>query len=183
MPGGNLRHERGQPLSENILLTLGCAYWTECVGQGPYAPQGSTSLLPKLSVTSKVSAPTSYAWVESRVHFRSSEDVILLEFTNLFRRSTVSPGADVGSFIESKTSVVQTSNVGFTSEVPDYLVVHTGPDHVSKSQQPVCSECDEGSGVYVGLIPWSLAGCPSLCSFRCCCFLFLVAFCWLFRFY
>ena len=35
--------------------------------------------------------------------------------------------ADVGSFIESKTSVVQTSNVGFTSEVSDYLVVHTGP--------------------------------------------------------
>ena len=26
------------------------------------------------------------------------------------------------------TSVVQTSNVGFTSEVYDYLVVHTGPD-------------------------------------------------------
>ena len=37
---------------------------------------------------------------------------------------------DVGSFIESKTLVVQTSNVGFTSEVPDYLVVHTGPDVV-----------------------------------------------------
>ena len=36
--------------------------------------------------------------------------------------------ADVGSFIESKTSVVQTSNVGFTSEVPDYLVVHMGPE-------------------------------------------------------
>ena len=36
--------------------------------------------------------------------------------------------ADVGSFIESKTSVVQTSNVGFTSEVSDHLVVHTGPD-------------------------------------------------------
>ena len=35
---------------------------------------------------------------------------------------------DVGSFIESKTSVVQTSNVGFTSEVSDYLVVHMGPD-------------------------------------------------------
>ena len=35
--------------------------------------------------------------------------------------------ADVGSFIESKTSVVQTSNVGFTSEVSDYLVVHTVP--------------------------------------------------------
>ena len=35
--------------------------------------------------------------------------------------------ADVGSFIESKTSVVQTLNVGFTSEVSDYLVVHTGP--------------------------------------------------------
>ena len=40
----------------------------------------------------------------------------------------MSTSADVGSFIESKTSVVQTSNVGFTSEVPDYLVVHTGPD-------------------------------------------------------
>ena len=36
--------------------------------------------------------------------------------------------ADVGSFIESKMSVVQTLNVGFTSEVSDYLVVHTGPD-------------------------------------------------------
>ena len=43
--------------------------------QGPYAPQGRTPLLPKLSVTSKVSAPTSYAWVGSLVHFRSSEDV------------------------------------------------------------------------------------------------------------
>ena len=50
--------------------------------QSPYAPQGSTSLLPKLSVTSKVSAPTSYAWVRSRVRFRSSEDVTLLEFTS-----------------------------------------------------------------------------------------------------
>ena len=50
--------------------------------QGPYAPQGSTSLLPKLSVTSKVSVRTSYAWVGSRVHFRSSEDVTLLEFTS-----------------------------------------------------------------------------------------------------
>ena len=35
--------------------------------------------------------------------------------------------ADAGSVIESKKSVVQTSNVGFTSEVSDYLVVHTGP--------------------------------------------------------
>ena len=50
---------------------------------GPYAQQGSTSLLPKLSVTSKVSAPTSYAWVGSRVNFRNSEDVTLLEFTSL----------------------------------------------------------------------------------------------------
>ena len=50
--------------------------------QGPYAPQGSTSLLPKLSVTSKVSAPTSSAWVGSRVQNRSSEDVTLLEFTS-----------------------------------------------------------------------------------------------------
>ena len=49
---------------------------------GPYAPQGSTPLLPKLSVISKVSAPTSHAWVGSRVHFRSSEDVTLLEFTS-----------------------------------------------------------------------------------------------------
>ena len=55
-------------------------------GLGPYAPQGSTSLLPKLSVTSKVSARTSYAWVGSRVHFRSSEDVTLLEFTSLVDR-------------------------------------------------------------------------------------------------
>ena len=47
---------------------------------GPYAPQGRTSLLPKLSVTSKVSARTSYACVGS--HFRSSEDVTLLEFTS-----------------------------------------------------------------------------------------------------
>ena len=37
--------------------------------------------------------------------------------------------ADVGSVIESKMSVVQTSNVGYTSEVSDYLVVHTGPGH------------------------------------------------------
>ena len=28
------------------------------------------------------------------------------------------------------TSVVQTSNIGFTSEVSDYLVVHTGPGWV-----------------------------------------------------
>ena len=35
--------------------------------------------------------------------------------------------AVVRSFIESKTMEVQTSNVGFTSEVSDYLVVHTGP--------------------------------------------------------
>ena len=53
---------------------------------GPYAPQGSTSLLPKLSVTSKVSARTSYAWVGSRVHFRSSEDVTLLKFTSPVHR-------------------------------------------------------------------------------------------------
>ena len=50
--------------------------------QGPYAPQGSTSLLPKFSVTSKVSARTMYASVGSRVHFRGSEDVTLLEFTS-----------------------------------------------------------------------------------------------------
>ena len=50
--------------------------------QDPHAPQGSASLLPKLSMTSKVSARTSCAWVGSRVRFRSSEDVTLLEFTS-----------------------------------------------------------------------------------------------------
>ena len=34
--------------------------------------------------------------------------------------------AVVRCFIESKSMEVQTSNVGFTSEVSDYLVVHTG---------------------------------------------------------
>ena len=43
--------------------------------------------------------------------------------------------ADVGSFIESKTSVVQASNVGFTSEVSDYLVVHTGPGLYSPTSE------------------------------------------------
>ena len=36
----------------------------------------------------------------------------------------MSTSADVGSFIGSKTSVAQASNVGFISEVSDYLVVH-----------------------------------------------------------
>ena len=58
--------------------------------QGPYTPQGSTPLLPKLSVTSKVSVPTSYGWVGSRVHFRSSEDVTLLEFTSPVDREYMS---------------------------------------------------------------------------------------------
>ena len=54
--------------------------WAPCrvftrVQLGPYAPQGSASLLPKLSETSKVSARTSCGWVGSRVHIRSSEDV------------------------------------------------------------------------------------------------------------
>ena len=40
---------------------------------------------------------------------------------------TVSTCAVVRSFMESKTTEVQTSNVGFTFEVSDYLVVHTGP--------------------------------------------------------
>ena len=80
--------------------------------QGPYAP-----------VTSKVSAPTFHhrhsTNRESRVHFRSSEDVTL----NLLHRSTVR-----SEFRKYRsTSVVQTSHIGFTSEVSDYLVVHTGP--------------------------------------------------------
>ena len=53
-----------------------------CHDLGPYAPQGSTTLLPKLSVTSKVSARASCAWVGSRVCLRSSEDVTQLEFTS-----------------------------------------------------------------------------------------------------
>ena len=44
--------------------------------------------------------------------------------------------ADVGSVIESKMSVVQTSKVGFTSEVSDYLVVHTGPGAREAAVQP-----------------------------------------------
>ena len=46
--------------------------------------------------------------------------------------------ASVGSFIESKTSVVQISNVDFTSEVSDYLVVHTGPDGVDQLSDLPC---------------------------------------------
>ena len=76
-------------------------------------------------MTSKVSARTSYAWVGSRVHFRSSEDVTLLEFTSPIEREYMRR-----RFIESKTSVIQISNVGFTSEVSDYLVVHMGPEQV-----------------------------------------------------
>ena len=38
--------------------------------------------------------------------------------------------AVVRSFIESKCTEIQTLNVGFTSEVSDYLVVHTGSGHV-----------------------------------------------------
>ena len=45
--------------------------------------------------------------------------------------------SDVGSVIESKMSVVQTSNVGFTSEVEDYLVMHTGPGEGLFSKQLV----------------------------------------------
>ena len=56
--------------------------------------------------------------------FRSSEDETLLEFTSPVGREYMHRRR---SFIESKTTVVQTSNVSFTSEVSDYLVVHTGP--------------------------------------------------------
>ena len=41
----------------------------------------------------------------------------------------------VRSFIESKTTEVQTSNVGFTSEVSDYRVMHTGPGLENKQKQ------------------------------------------------
>ena len=70
---------RNVPTDKVVYLRDGSA-------QGPYAPQGSTSLLPKLSVTSKVSARTSYASVGSRVHFRSTEDETLLEFTSPVER-------------------------------------------------------------------------------------------------
>ena len=52
--------------------------------------------------------------------------------------------ADVGSVIESKMLVVQTSNVGFISEVSDYLVVHTGPGlvfHVGRIWEKNCACC------------------------------------------
>ena len=51
--------------------------------------------------------------------------------------------ADVLSFIESKTSEVQTSHVGFTSEVSDYLVVHMGPEHQSFERE---RGVEKGSG-------------------------------------
>ena len=72
----------GYVLSPSLVIHTGYVLSPFLVLQGPYAPQGSTPLLPKLSVTSKVSAPTSHAWVGSLVHFRSSEDVTLLEFTS-----------------------------------------------------------------------------------------------------
>ena len=65
-----------------ILSFLLCEPLLDLNDLGPYAPHDSTTLLPKLSVTSKVSARTSHAWVGSRVRFRSSEDVTLLEFTS-----------------------------------------------------------------------------------------------------
>ena len=94
--------------------------------QGPYAPQGSTALLPKLSVTSKVSARTSCAWVGSRVRFRSSEDVTLLEFTSPVDREYMRRCQKV--LLNLKPGKYRLPTVGFTSEVSDYLVVHTGPD-------------------------------------------------------
>ena len=68
--------------TEQLRSSFFCRTVVEWNHLGPYAPQGSTILLPKLSVTSKVSARTSCAWVGSRVRFRSSEDVTLLEFTS-----------------------------------------------------------------------------------------------------
>ena len=62
--------------------------------------------------------------------------------------------ADVGSFIGSKTSAVQTSYVSFTSEVPDYLEVHTGP-----GREPwtcvVGVSCDGSAVVSVCREPWT----------------------------
>ena len=37
------------------------------------------------------------------------------------------------------TSVVQTSNIGFTSEVSDYLVVHTGPEQQTNVTTAIAS--------------------------------------------
>ena len=68
------------PLVLSVSLSL--PTYRPVIALGPNAPQGSTTLLPKLSVTSKVSARTSCALVGSRVRFRSSEDVTLLEFTS-----------------------------------------------------------------------------------------------------
>ena len=72
--------------------------------------------------------------------------------------------ADVGSFIESKTSVVQTSNVGFTSEVSDYLVVHTGP---GRSRVTVMNEVDATLTAPVGKWSASFFGRGLLSTWHC----------------
>ena len=76
---------------------------------------------------------------------------------------TLSTCAVVRSFIESKTTEVQDSNVGFTSEVSDYLVVHTGPGGVIHVESMVlkCLHCQVPDGIRsaVGLVgPWSVYG-------------------------
>ena len=76
---------------------------------------------------------------------------------------------DVGGFIESKTSVVQTSNVGFTSDVSDYLVVHTGPGVLESPQRlaaPVseCCNCSASMWQHVKLSDLKHIFPPS-CSF------------------
>ena len=58
--------------------------------------------------------------------------------------------ADVGSFIESNTSVVQASNVGFTSEVPDYFVVHTGPASSILRAAPLKTDAADQTSDLVG---------------------------------
>ena len=54
--------------------------------------------------------------------------------------------AVVRSFIESKTTEVQTSNVGFTSEVSYYLVVHTGPGLIRSNVEETAEQLEQAAG-------------------------------------
>ena len=68
----------------------------------------------------------------------------------------------VRSFNESKTTEVQTLNVGFTSEVSDYLVVHTGPG-VSWAASLSLSSWVPGQGLTCDTGPWLSEGVTNPC--------------------
>ena len=66
-----------------------------------------------------------------------------IEPATLWQRAQVLPTELFQPLIESKTSVVQTSNDCFTSEVSDYLVVHTGPGPCQDSHLWTNFECTD----------------------------------------